>query len=199
MKHLTESEIVDLVDGVLAADRQRHSDGCDVCRAAVASVRDFMTRAAEADVPEPSPLFWDHLSARVRDAVSDMTPAESRGWFSWARGATLPWAAAGAIATAVLVVAVWRASAPAAPSVRPPAAPPTIAAVVNDTDADAFDPDTDEAWALVRTVADEVAWDGDEAPGSLAVRPGSAERALANLTHAERTELARLLEAEIRM
>jgi hypothetical protein len=199
MKHLTEPEIVDLVDGALAPDRQRHADGCEVCRAAVASVREAMARAVEVDVPEPSPLFWDHFSARVHDAVSEVTPEEPRGWFSWTRSATLPWAAAGAIATAVLVVAVWRASTPVAPSGGPPAAQPTIASVVNDTDADAFDPDTDEAWALVRTVADDVAWDGDEAPGSLAVRPGSAERALANLTHAERTELARLIEAEIRM
>jgi hypothetical protein len=199
MRHLTETEIVDLIDGALAPDRQRHADGCDACRAAAASAREATARASEADVPEPSPLFWHHFSARVHDAVREATPDEPKRWFSWTGSATLPWAAAGAVATAVLVVAVWRASAPVAPRLESPAAQPAIAAAVGDTDIDPFGPDADEAWALVRTVADDVAWDGDEAPGSLAVRPGSTERALADLTHAERTELARLLEAEIRM
>jgi hypothetical protein len=203
MRHLTEAEIVDLVDGALALDRQRHADSCDACRAAVASVREAVARVSDAEVPEPSPLFWDHFSARVRDAVRETTHEEPRRWFSGTRRATLPWAAAGTVATAVLVVAVWvavwRASAPDAPRPETPAAQPAIAADASGTDIEAFDPDTDEAWALVRTVADDVAWDGDEAPGGITVRPGSAERALANLTRAERTELARLLEAETRM
>ena len=37
---------------------------------------------AEVEVPEPSPLFWDHLSARVRDAVA-AEPA--RRWWSGVR------------------------------------------------------------------------------------------------------------------
>ncbi len=56
------------------------------------------------------------------------------------------------------------------------------------------DPETDEAWALVRTVADDLPWD-DATEEGLGVRPDSAERALATLTRDERSELARLLEA----
>ena len=56
-------------------------------------------------------------------------------------------------------------------------------------------PTADEAWALVRTVADDLAWD-DAAEEGLGVRPGSAERALAALTRDERSELVRLLAAE---
>ena len=199
MKHLTESEVVDLLEGTLAPDRQRHVDTCDACGAQAASLREALSRVSEADVPEPSPLFWDHLSARVHDAVSDATPEEPGGWFAWTRRATLPWAVAGTVATAVLVVGLWRASAPVARQSGAPAASATVAGVVSETDFDTFDPDTDEAWALVRTVADDLAWDGDDAPEGLGVRPGSAERAMADLTHAERSELVRLLAAEIRM
>jgi hypothetical protein len=198
MKHFTKSELVDLVEGALAPDRRLHLDGCDSCRAQAAELRQAFERLSTADVPEPSPLFWDHFSARVRGAVAEATPDEPRGWFSWARTTSLPWAAAGAVATAVLVVTVWRASAPEAPRLNPPAAQPTIAAV-NATDPDTLDPDADEAWALVRTVADDVVWDPDDGGASLGVRPGSAERAIAELTQAERSELVRLLEAEIRM
>jgi hypothetical protein len=60
---------------------------------------------------------------------------------------------------------------------------------------DAFDPDTDEAWALVRTVADDLSWD-DAAAEGVGVRPGSAERAMMTLTVDERSELVRLLQAE---
>ncbi len=57
------------------------------------------------------------------------------------------------------------------------------------------DPETDEAWALVRTVADDVAWD-DAAAEGLGVRPGSPSARMATLTGEERSELVRLLEAE---
>ncbi len=31
----------------------------------------MMAVAVSAEMPEPSPLFWDHLSARVRTAVAE--------------------------------------------------------------------------------------------------------------------------------
>lgn len=189
MSHLTDIEIVDLIDGTLRADRQRHVDGCETCRAQAEGLRSALLRASDAEIPEPSPLFWDHFSARVHDAVHDALPEESGRWFS---RPTLTWALAGVLATVVLVTAVWRATGTSG-------APPLVAVSASDVDIDAFDPDTDQAWALVRAVADDSTWDDDDAEGGFAVRPGSAERAMADLTHAERSELVRLLEAEIRM
>ena len=50
---------------------------------------------------------------------------------------------------------------------------------IEDPDAlGAFDPETDEAWSLVRTVADDVTWD-DAAADGFGVRPGSVEHAMA--------------------
>jgi hypothetical protein len=196
MSHLSDIEIVDLIDGTLRADRQRHVDGCDACRAQAEGLRSALLHASDADIPEPSPLFWDHFSARVHDAVHDASPEESGRWFS---RPTLKWAIAGALATVVLVTALWQASAPSLRTAGTSGAPPLVAVSASDVDIDAFDPDTDQAWALVRAVADDSTWDDDDAEGGFAVRPGSAERAMADLTHAERSELVRLLEAEIRM
>ncbi len=61
---------------------------------------------------------------------------------------------------------------------------------------DVDDVEADEAWALVRTVADDVSWDDVTAEG-LGVRPGVAERAAMELTVAERSELVRLIDAEM--
>ena len=66
-----------------------------------------------------------------------------------------------------------------------------------DPAADPADPADDVAWDLVRTVADDVSWDDGTVDG-MGMRPGSAERAVGMLTTAERTELARLLEAELK-
>ena len=59
------------------------------------------------------------------------------------------------------------------------------------------DIEQDEAWGLVRTVADEVPWDATQAAG-IAPRPGSAERMALEMSAREQSELARLLETELK-
>jgi hypothetical protein len=195
MTHLSDTEFVDLIDGVLPAERRQHVVTCDPCRAQADALRSALTSASDAQIPEPSPLFWDHFSARVHEGVQEAAREQPVAWFA---RPTLRWTLAGTLATVVLVAVVWQASTPT--SLRP-VAPETVAPVAvasNDADIDTFDPDADPAWALVRTVADEATWDDEDATG-LGVRPGAAERAMANLTHAERSELVRLLKAEMRM
>jgi hypothetical protein len=112
---------------------------------------------------------------------------------------------AAAVLTLALVsgvwIGVWRTSAPEQARA---ASGVTIATVAdggvdrNPGAADAFDddsPESDEAWSLVRTVADDVSWD-DAAVEGLGVRPGSVEHAIAALSGDERSELVRLLQAE---
>ena len=204
MTHLTEAEFVDLVDATLAPSREAHLDACDECRAVAARMREALSRAAAVEMPEPSPLFWEHFSARVHEGVRDAESGAASTWFRWAHGETFAWAMSGTLLTLVLVagvwVSVWRATGPVPAH---GAATATIAATTpaadaaSDRDFDAFDPDTDQAWALVRTVADDVSWDDAEAVG-FGARPGSAERAMATLTTDERSELVRLLQAETR-
>jgi hypothetical protein len=202
MTHLTDAELVDLLDATLAPSREVHLAECGDCRAVAAGMREALTRAAAVEIPEPSPLFWEHFSARVHDGVRDTESGAASTWFGWAHGETFRWAMSGALLTLLLVsgvwVSVWRAGTPGAArgaATAPLASVEPSANVASAGDLDAFDPDTDQAWALVRTVADDVSWD-DAADGGFGVRPGSAERAMVTLTTDERSELVRLLQAE---
>jgi len=195
MTHLTDVELVDLLDGTLASSRERHLEVCDSCRATAARLREALARAADVKMPEPSPLFWEHFSARVHEGVRAAETGQPPRGFGWAHGTTVNWALSGALLTLVLVGGVWRASAPRPQHSASPTAPASMATVA---DQDAFDPETlghDEAWALVRTVADDVPWD-DAAAEGFGVRPGSVEHAMVALTGDERSELVRLLQAE---
>src|ERR1051325_8890597 len=100
--HLTPEELLDLAEGARAESAAPHLEPCAACREHVAALRATMSLAADVDVPEPSPLFWDHLSRRVREAVAAeelTTPTRSAaGWtLSWRS-----WAWAGAVAAAVI-------------------------------------------------------------------------------------------------
>ena len=68
--HLGPDELVDLAERAHPESDAPHLLSCVQCRAKVDELRRAMALAAEVDVPEPSPLFWPHLSARVHDAVS---------------------------------------------------------------------------------------------------------------------------------
>ena len=76
MKHLTESEMVDLLDATLAPGRRAHLDACDACRTTADGLRAVLARSADVAIPEPSPLFWEHFSARVREDVRSAEAVE---------------------------------------------------------------------------------------------------------------------------
>ena len=66
MTHLTDVELVDLLDGTLAPARARHLDACETCRASASAIRETLSRAADAEIPEPSPaLLGAFLGARA--------------------------------------------------------------------------------------------------------------------------------------
>jgi hypothetical protein len=122
-KHLSAPEFVDALEARVAPAVQAHLDCCARCAAQLADLRHTMARASEQqDVPEPSPLFWDHFSARVRAAV-DAEPVPVPFWTQWWR----PIVALGAM-TAVAALVVWL-RAPVAPAVDRPAPLTTTAAV----------------------------------------------------------------------
>lgn len=184
MKHLTPDEIIDAAEGMLDAERQRHLAACEACRTEVESLRGLLREAAGVPVPEPSPLFWDYLSARVRQAVEgERSPAA--GWFGWS---TL--APAGALA-AVLVAIVASLARPAAP----PSVP--LAPVAQASDDTAVDVPLDcESWEVVADLLGPLDWETAGAVG-LSLGPGDAELAVLDLSDDERRELSRLLAGEI--
>ena len=206
MTHFNDVELVNVIEHALPESRARHLDECVACRTRVEDLRAALARVSEDEVPDPSPLFWDHFSARVRQALDeDEAEAHRPSWLRWVHDArlNLKWTATAALLAAALIGGALRVSAPT-PDERTviDSSAPAVAngtAAANDPleqESSDFGPiESDGAWALVRTVADEVRWDDDVTAG-LGERPGWAERAALDLSLAERHELAQLLQAE---
>ena len=62
---------------------------------------------------------------------------------------------------------------------------------------DAVDIENDEAWAIVRSFADELHYD-DARDAGVVPGPGSVERAAIELSPDERAELLRIIETELK-
>ena len=189
MRHLKDEELIDIAEGTRPESSAPHLDGCHSCRAQLHELRAMMSAAQEVAIPEPSPLFWDHLSSRVREAVAaDGEPREFDVPL-WRR-LLMPLSA---VAVAVLLIAV--SVTLRAPS--PLSAPPGMAV------ADAapiellrdISSDEDVSLTLVASLTDRVDLDTVREAG-LATR-GSAEDAITHMSESELRELGRLLKEEL--
>lgn len=191
MSHLTPAEMIDLLEGALPESRRAHASECARCRNEAAEAALAYEAARGVEIPEPSPLYWDHFGRRVHDAVRQEKPRA--GW----RG-ILEWRGALAAVAAVMLVVIgttlsWRAgsggSQPTLPGV--PAIVPTGQAQLQTVSLA-----SDAEWELVTGVADGMEWDTARDAG-LSVKPGAAEHAVLQLTDEQREELGRMLQAEI--
>jgi hypothetical protein len=189
MKHLTPDELVDLVEGTLAAGRAAHVEQCADCRRLADQARSALAAAAEDGVPEPSPLFWEHFSARVRRAIeAEPMRRWSWGWL-WRPAVGLPLAAG--LVVAIAIAALWRPAPAPAPGGATAAVETPAAGAGDEVDLSA----DDASWDLVATIAGTLEWEAAEAAG-FSAEPGAADRAILLLTREERVELGRLLSAE---
>ena len=200
MRHLTADELVDVVEGLVAETDLPHLGACDACRRQLAELKSTMATAAEAEVPEPSPLFWDHFSARVHEAVAiEDIPRDSwwRRVVSWP-GVLMP---VSAVAAAVLIVAVMFNPRMTAPDVQPPVqiAQSTPAKLLSGTlSVDLLNDSMDVDDPSLSLVADLTAALGTDAAVEAGLAPeGSAEHALTHMNGAELQELQRLLKEEL--
>jgi anti-sigma-K factor RskA len=187
MAHLTPEQILDIADGTRRAAEFPHVSSCTDCAARVEEIARTIALAAEVDVPEPSPLFWDHLSDRIRHRVAQEAPPEASWWPTFAS----PWRAVLVSAAAVvLVLAVGMAvrrpvSAPETPTavaVPEPAIVESLVAI-----------DDDPALALLADLSTELDWDAASEAG-LVPAHGTVDNVLVALTGEERNELQRILE-----
>ena len=202
MKHLDETELIDLLDGQLPATRAEHADECDACAAKIASLRSALADAEADGGNEPSPLFWDHLASRVSSAIRDEPAiATAPPWTAWMRDPATAWGTTASIAVLLMVTALWRATLQApvpragrspspASTVSAPASPAPLVTALDDIEADG-------AWAVVRAAAAGLAWEDAHAAG-ISPHPGSADGVIPELNAAERAELARLLASEMK-
>jgi hypothetical protein len=92
--HVRDDELMDAAEGLASGEVRRHLQACSDCRARVEEAAGGWDLAREADVPEPSPLYWEAFRGKVRGRVA----AER----SWARTAWVP-ALAAATLTALAI------------------------------------------------------------------------------------------------
>jgi hypothetical protein len=179
--HLSPQEFVEAIEGTLVRARLDHLSACGECQAGVTELRDLLANVEAArPVPEPSPLFWDHFSARVR-AATTAAPPPARSWWaaSWRPFATAL-GAAGAVAIALLLRPV--------PPVATPSEPVTATAV-------AESPLDEGSWDLVMGIASGLPYSDVESVAR--PRQGTADAVIDDLTPAQRELLAKMLRAEI--
>ena len=214
--HLKPEELVDLAEGTRAESSAPHLNACADCRRQLGEMRAMMSEAAAVDVPEPSPMFWNHFSARVSDAVA--SEPHRRAWLDvadWRRVLMPGWAIA--VASIVVVVVLGsRLTAPGSRLTAPPpnssmvtappfsAAPPPSATLKGSPDTtsdatsrtDVADAVTDDA-SLMLVASLTSAMDLDAASDAGLTPSGAAEHALAQMRDTELRELERLLKEEM--
>ena len=203
MRHLSSSEIVDLVEDTLPPARAAHVEACVACRAEVEEMRATLRRVAAVDVPEPSPLFWEHLPARVREGVA-RAPRRSL-WDSIRVPGFSPLPAA---LVMILVVGLavsnglMRGRSALVTARNPPAA---AASASGFSGVDLQDQGTSvvldagdaEVWAVLTSAAADV-WFEDARAAGMHVYPATIDRAVQGLSPAELNELGRLLQSELK-
>jgi hypothetical protein len=192
--HLDEAALLDVAEGVQSEHAAAHLAGCERCRAQVEALRSALHIAEDVTVPEPSPLFWDHLSARVAEAVADERAGEaaaaSIGWAARLRSWQVLTAAAVAAAV-VLAVAVNRHSASDTSPVQTPAAVATAAA--HDLTPSL---ENDPSLSFIADLASDLDWD-DAVEAGLTSGADAVERVVQDMSDDERRELRRVLQEEM--
>jgi hypothetical protein len=176
--HLSPAEGIDALDGALSTDCRAHLDQCPQCRADVAALAETARDLRSSDVPEPSPLFWDHQAARIAEAVA-AEPTQPASWLP-----RLAWGGAVAAAVVAGLIAFVPHRVPsdmAAPSAKPAAAPSEVSA----------DVESDHAWTLLTTVGGDL--DEESAVDALHPAPDTVDEAVGELDSDERAVLAALL------
>jgi hypothetical protein len=191
-KHLSPEERVDALDGVLTQLRQTHLDECAACRRSVAELTEVLTHArqsVEHDVPEPSPLFWQHFEQRVDVAIAEETmAASSTGW--WQR--LIDFRRAPALATAAVVITMV-ALVPLAMRMNKVESP--VATPIANAEVELGAMSETVEWQFVASVLGTL--EEETAREVLGPSPVALGAALESLTSAEREAFARLLEAEM--
>jgi hypothetical protein len=181
MNHLTADELIDAMEGMLDAARRSHLDECEQCRQELANLSSVLREAQAVEVPEPSPLFWQHFSQRVRAAV-DAEALPAAGWLRWPVFVPL-----GAMALVLFALAT--------------SLPGRIDSTVPSTELAGSGASSDVAlandrWVMVADMVGDMDWETASAAG-LVVKPGAAEQAVQELSAEEQQELTRLLKAEL--
>jgi hypothetical protein len=155
-----------------------------------------LAAARDAEMPEPSPIYWAHLSARVRDAVARETIAPgwraAAWWQPFSGHRLMPIASGAALAGAVIVTGLMMRDARVAMPVDPSGGGPPPSA-----DAAGGAPDESEAWQVLTAAAADTPIEDAHAAG-MAVPAGAIDRAVQRMSADELNALGDLLQRELR-
>ena len=195
MTHFSDTELVDLVEDTLEPRRAAHAETCAACREQADTLRAILRDTSAVDVPAPSPLFWEHFPARVRASLA-AEPAPGRsGWLPIGVRGLMPLAAAAALIFAVfsgvMLVRGTRGGQPLTPVVARDV-PGSDARVDGTPDAE-----NAEVWAVLTAAASDVEFE-DAHDAGMHVYPSAIDHAVQDLSAAERAELGRLLQSELK-
>ena len=223
--HLTPDDLVDLAEGTRPESSAPHLVTCTTCRAQLNEMRAMMSAVADVDVPEPSPLFWDHFSQRVHEAVANDTPnarlKPSRSFVTGARsfvtgaGSLIASARAALIAfagargfsagarafqasvlvVATLIIVVLAMSRTKAPVTPRPQAIADAGSRDVWTDGVAPDADADASLTLVASLT--AGMDLESASEAGLAHDDTAEHAVTHMSDSELRELQKLLKEEM--
>jgi len=200
-RHLTPVQLVDAADAVQDVSIDQHLAACAACRQQVLELRATISSVGDmnAQVPEPSPLFWNQFQRRVVDAVEHEQGNETaitRFVRSLRPSMLVPVAAALIVAVGLFVANASRRSSATtaiAPVQASLPADETSAAPARELLRDSMD--DDPSLQLIADLAVDVDWNTADA-ASLAPS-GSAEHAVSHMSTQDLRELQRLLRAEI--
>jgi hypothetical protein len=185
MSHLSAEQLVDAVEGTLAPVARVHLDSCPACRREAAELSELLTETARIAVPEPSPLFWNYLTARVHDAI--VSEPQGKGWLPrWFDWPVLAPIAGLSLLVLALVSAMDR-------SIQETDTPPVVtSAAATETETIA----ADSAWDVLSDVVGPLDIDTAREAG-IATALGTADRVALQLTAGEQEELVALLQQEV--
>ena len=191
MRHLTPDELLDFVEKPTDAGTNRvHVESCEHCRAEAGALSALLRETSRVQMPEPSPLFWDQFSRRVRQAIADEPRTVPRigRWLQWP--VLVP---AAGLALVVFAMAASLALRDRAGISQP------LGVIVDDSTSSSEESTAtlDTTWALVADLVGPI--DPDIAlEAGISLGPGVADDALLDLSAVERDELERLLREELK-
>jgi hypothetical protein len=189
-QHLSAQEFVDAADGALIAARVRHIDECESCRDQLDALRQLMSEVdLAADVPDPSPLFWDHFSQRVRAATAAESPVSVVPWWQSWHALTL-----GALLSAAVMLIAVQVRQPAVELSVPLAQLSGIASSPVTAAGDVVAAD-DSSWDLMVMMASDLST--EDLHHLAAPMTGVADTTASDLTPAQQKELVRLIQHEM--
>jgi hypothetical protein len=199
MRHLTPGDLVDLAEGARDAQSLPHLGECDVCQRQLADLRAAMAAISSGgDIPEPSPLFWDHVSARVRDGIrNEDVPARAFYLSSFLTAPRLAMAAVWCVVAIAIGAAFGsrliapQPQAPAFTSV--PAGPVESVRKAQVAPPALLGSDDDPSLSLVADYGKSLDWDELREQMSVSANTGSMDATVSSLNAEERQELHRLL------